>query len=95
MKKQTFSYKIKLAAAAAGIPLLLAVQGIQSWRYVSRENDLRQMEKKQQELIENNKQLISEISLLGSSERIEKIVVEKFGMRPADTDEIVRVEIKR
>jgi cell division protein FtsL len=45
-------------------------------------------------LIESNKALVTDISVLSSSERIEKIAVEELGMRKATSDEIVRVSIK-
>ena len=52
------------------------------------------MEKKQIELVEQNRKLISDISVLSSSERIEKIAEGELGMRKANTEDIVRVEIK-
>jgi len=59
------------------------------------ENQTKSLEKKQTDLIENNKQLISDIGLLSSSTRIEQIAVEELGMHQASSDEIDRVEIKR
>ena len=44
-------------------------------------------------LIEENKKLVSEIGRLSSSERIEKIAVSEYGMRLAESDEIIRVEV--
>ena len=46
------------------------------------------------ELLERNKQLISDISVLRSYERIEKIATEELDMHFANTDEIIRVKIK-
>ena len=46
-------------------------------------------------LIEENKKLVSEIGMLSSSERIEKIAISEYGMRLAESDEIVRVEVGR
>ena len=50
--------------------------------------------KKQADLVEQNKKLITDISVLSSSDRIEKIATEELEMRPAESDEIVRVEMK-
>ena len=40
-----------------------------------------------------NKKLITDISLLSSSDRIEKIAEEDLGMRQAESKEIVRVGV--
>ncbi|MGI5173365.1 cell division protein FtsL [Treponema sp. OMZ 840] len=77
------------------IPGLLALQSLQGYRYVQLENQLKNLEKKQSDLIESNKQLISDIGLLSSSARIEKIAVEELGMHQASSEEIDRVQIKR
>lgn len=85
---------IILILLAISIPGMLIIQGVQSSRYEKLENEIRKLEKEQAELIEKNNQLISEISILSSSERIEKIAVEELGMRKADSAEIIRVEVK-
>ena len=56
--------------------------------------EIKSLEKKQIELVEQNRKLISDISVLSSSERIEKIAEGELGMRKANTEDIVRVEIK-
>jgi len=83
-----------LVFLALCIPALLILSGVQSSRYSKLENEIRELEKQQTELIEKNSQLISEISVLSSSERIEEIAVEKLGMKKAKSDEIIRVEVK-
>ena len=45
------------------------------------------------ELIEENKKLVSDIAVLSSADRIEKIAVEELGMHKAETEDIVRVEM--
>lgn len=76
------------------IPCLLAVAGIQAHRYTDLENEVKGLEKKQTELIEENKKLIKEISILSSADRIEDIAQNELGMREAKSEEIVRVEMK-
>lgn len=85
---------IILFLLAISIPAMLIIQGVQSSRYEKLEKEIRELEKSQADLIEKNNQLISEISILSSSERIEKIAVEELGMRKADSSEIIRVEVK-
>lgn len=75
------------------IPGLLIIDGIHARRYTDLERQVEELEKKQQRLIEENKKLITDISLLSSSERIEGIARDELGMREAESEEIVRVEM--
>ncbi len=77
------------------IPVMLILNGIQARRYTDLEKQVVELERKQSELIEQNKKLITDISLLSSSDRIEKIARDKLGMRQAESDEIVRVEMQK
>ncbi len=95
MKKVSYILRIVfLCLVALCIPGLLVLNGIQAKRYTALEKDVEELEKKQQELIEQNKKMITDISLLSSSERIENIAQNELGMRMAESDEIVRVEMK-
>ena len=67
---------------------------VQSQQYMNIEKEVAELERVQKDLIESNKALVTDISVLSSSERIEKIAVEQLGMRKATSDEIVRVSIK-
>ena len=94
LRLRNFRDKFLVYLAAAAIPLLLILYVFQAHRYAKLKSEVRSLETKQVELIEKNKKLISEISLLSSSDRIERIAEQELGMHKADTDEIVRVEIK-
>lgn len=76
------------------IPVFLVAATVQSKHYLKIEQDVAVLEKKQNKLIEENKEMVTNISLLSSSERIEKIATEQLGMRKADSSEIIRVSIK-
>ena len=75
------------------IPLLLAAYGVQTKRYADLYNEVMALERKQEELIEQNKRLVSDISLLSGSDRIEKIASEELGMHKAESGDIVRIEM--
>ncbi len=77
------------------IPAFLVVEAIQANKYSRLENEVRALEQTQSDAIESNKHLITELGLLSSSSRIEKIATEELGMHQATSDEIVRVEMKR
>ena len=85
--------KTVLILIALMIPLLLAVYGIQTKRYADLYKEVTALEKKQEELIEQNKRLVGDISLLSGSDRIEKIASEELGMHKAEKEDIVRIEM--
>ena len=93
------SSKKEIVSAVAGcliavlIPLLLIAYGFQAKRYADLSREITALEKKQEELIEQNKKLVSDISLLSSTDRIEKIATDELGMHKAETEHIVRVEM--
>ncbi|MCR5495886.1 MAG: septum formation initiator family protein [Treponema sp.] len=75
------------------IPLVLIAYGIQTKRFSDLSKEIAELEKKQERLIEQNKKLVSDISLLSSTDRIERIATEELGMHKAETEDIVRVEM--
>lgn len=85
---------ISVVFFAALIPTLLIVNALQARRYENLLNEVEALEKKQERLVEENKKLIADISLLSNTERIKKIAEEELGMHKAKSDEIVRVEMK-
>jgi cell division protein FtsL len=85
---------VLLILCALCIPILLLLNGFQASKYKELEDTVNELEEKQDDLIEKNKKLITEISILSNSDRIEKIAEEELGMREAKTEEIIRVEMK-
>ncbi len=86
-------YKIFVCAIAAMIPLLLILYGFQTKRYSELSKEVSRLERTQEELVEQNKKLVGDISLLSSTDEIEKKAVEELGMHKAETEDIVRVEM--
>lgn len=76
------------------IPALLGLYAYQTRKYTDLTNDIKKLEYEQENLIEENKRLISEISVLSSAERIEKLATEELGMHKAESEDIVRVEMR-
>lgn len=85
---------ILVCLCVACIPALLIVNSIQASRYKKLVNEVSNLEKKQVELVEENKRLITNISLLSSSDRIEKIAETELNMHKAESEEIVRIEMQ-
>lgn len=86
-------YKIGVCALAVSVPLLLIAYAAQTRRYAELSREIASLEQKQERLIEQNKKLVSDISLLSNTDRIEKIASEELGMHKAETEDIVRIEM--
>lgn len=93
-RKGELKSRLLIFVLAILIPLLFALQAFQVHRYKKLRTEIKVLEKKQVELVEQNRKLISDISVLSSSDRIEKIAENELGMHKANTEDIVRVEIK-
>jgi cell division protein FtsL len=93
-KNNDFGKKLGIYLLAFSIPCFFVIGMVQSQQYMNIEKEVADLEQVQKDLIESNKALVTDISVLSSSERIEKIAVEELGMRKATSDEIVRVSIK-
>lgn len=95
MSKVGFVVRIVcVCLAAISIPAMLMIDAVQARKYSDLRKQVISLEEKQSELIEENKKLITDISLLSSADRIERLASEELGMRKAETDEIIRVEMK-
>lgn len=85
---------ILVCLIALAVPVLLILDGIQARKYEDLSDEVSSLEKKQEDLVEENKKLVTDISLLSSADRVEKMAQNELGMHKAETDDIVRVEMK-
>ena len=85
---------VALSLVSLFIPAMLVFDAIQAQKYVNLREQVLELEDRQAEIIEENKKLITDISILSSADRIEKIAQDTLDMRKAETDEIIRVELK-
>jgi cell division protein FtsL len=88
MKRQWFFYLL-----ISSIPLLMALSAWQSSRYGDLERELKQLEKTQEEWVENNKRLIAGIAFLSSPDRIEHIARDELGLRKKQPEEVLQISI--
>ena len=93
IKFKDFIKAIILCILTASIAILMFLYAMQAKKYTDLSNEIEELENKQAKLIEENKRLISDISILTSAERIEKIATEELGMHKAESDDIIRVEM--
>ncbi len=95
MKKAWTVFKsILVCLMALCIPGLLVFNAMQARKYAELEQQVLDLEKRQSDLVEENKKLITDISILSRTDRIERIAEDELGMRKAETAEILRVEMK-
>lgn len=94
MERKNLLRNILICFTAALIPALLFLNTVQVRKSEKLRAQVANLEKKQAELVEENRKLITEISILSSSDRIESLAEKEFGMHKAHSEEIVRVEIK-
>lgn len=94
MKIKNILVSLALFLFALSIPALLIVKRWQADKYSQEEQAITDLERREEELIEDNKRLITELGELTASGRIEQIATENAGMKEASTDEIVRIEVK-
>lgn len=93
--KTSFIIKtVALCIVALLIPTMLVIDAVQARKYVDLREQVLELEDRQAQIIEENKKLITDISILSSADRIETIAQDSLDMRKAETDEIIRVEIK-
>ena len=84
---------VAICLLAASIPVFLAVLGAQSQKFAQLKGEIAGLEREQAELVEENKNLITGISVLAGADRIEALASGQLGMRPAESSEIIRVEM--
>jgi cell division protein FtsL len=75
------------------IPVLLAINAVQSNRYMSLRQEIERLEEAQAEWVESNKRLIAGIAVLSSPERIEDIARNDLGLHKIRPEDVLQVRI--
>lgn len=94
MKIEFVMKNVFICVLTFAIPSLLVLNTMQAKQYSRLERDTMAIEKKQYEIIEENKRLIASISKLSSPDRIEMIARDTLHMETAQPQDIIRVEVK-
>lgn len=97
MKKKSKAVQVLITigyiVVAALIPGLLIVNAVVTGDTDKEKSQIKEMVTKQERLVDENKKLITDISLYSSAQRIGKIAEEELGMHKAEREEVVRVEM--
>ena len=75
------------------VPLLLVLGLVQVHRYKTLSAEVDELDSRQYSIIDGNRRLVGEISLLTGSDRIEQTAVGEYGMQEAESEDIVRVKV--
>ncbi|MDR0637712.1 MAG: cell division protein FtsL [Spirochaetaceae bacterium] len=86
--------KIGLYAVVLSIPLFLLGAVWQGERYAALRTEVDRLTERQEKVIEENRRLIAEITVLSSSARIENIAKTSLGLEKKAPEEVIEVTIK-
>ena len=84
---------ILICVLAFIVPLLLVVGLVQVHRYKTLAAEVDELDSRQYSIIDGNRRLVGELSLLTGSDRIEQTAVGDYGMQEAESEDIVRVKV--
>ncbi len=73
------------------VSFLFSLEVWQVARYKELANEVRELETEQESWVDENKQILADISVLRSPERIQKLAVEQLGLEPLDPERILRI----
>lgn len=93
MFKGTIMKKVILISIALSIPLFLSFQVWIVLRYQELKENVNKLEAEQEEWLEKNKNLLSEISSYRSPERLEQEATTKLGLSSLKPDQIMKIEL--
>jgi cell division protein FtsL len=85
--------KVLLYVMALTLPLSFALLAWQAVRFSDLRDEVERLYKAQDEWVENNKRLITEIASLSSSARIEKIAKDSLGLDKKRPEEVMQITI--
>jgi ABC-type phosphate transport system auxiliary subunit len=86
--------RVFLAVATLIVPGLLFVNAWQGYRYSRLSDEVMDLEKQQQVLLEANRDVIARIAYEQSPSRVEEKVQKALGLQQADQSQITRVTIE-
>ena len=73
------------------IPVLMMLQMLQAYRYVTVRDGMVDAEERQQDLLEKNRRLQAGIAVFDAPARIFRVADESLGLEPADPENVLQV----
>ncbi|GMO60322.1 MAG: hypothetical protein Ta2G_20330 [Termitinemataceae bacterium] len=87
------SNKFLLYAMVISIPLALGAASLQAARFYTLQKEVKALNEKQQEIVEANSRIITDIVMLSSTARIENIATTKLGLKKIDPKDVTQIII--
>ncbi|MCR4939135.1 MAG: cell division protein FtsL [Treponemataceae bacterium] len=75
------------------VPLLLVMGLFQVHRFKVLQAEVDELDEKQYSVIDGNRRLVGEVSLLAGADRIEETAVEEYGMKESESEDIIRIKV--
>jgi cell division protein FtsL len=88
------SNKILLYVMVVSIPLALGLAAWQSAQYSALKTEVKRLLEQQEELVESNKRIITDIAVLSSSARLEKFAKSNLGFNKKKPEDVLQVRIE-
>lgn len=85
--------KVIFLSAVVLIPAFIFLNIFQSYRFYDLKQEVAKMEANQKEVFELNKEILSNIALYKSLDRLEKAAVEKFGLEKIPEENVIHVRL--
>ena len=85
--------KIIFLSAVVLIPAFIFLNVFQNFRFYILEKEIAELEAEQKEKFELNKEILSNIALYKSLDRLEKAAVEKYGLVKIPEENVVHVRL--
>jgi len=87
--------KLTLYALALTLPAVLAAAVVQAVRYDGLRAEVRRLNTAQEELVEANKRLVSDIAALSSPERVANLAETELGLSRKKPEEVLQIRVER
>ncbi len=85
--------KVIFLSAVVLIPAFIFLNVFQNYRFYVLKQEIAELEAKQKEEFELNKEILSNIALYKSLDRLEKAAVEKYGLEKIPEENVIHVRL--
>jgi len=85
--------KVLAVAMALAVPGILFLNAWEGYRYHQLSNEVKDLQKRQQALLEANMSVIAEIAREQSPQRVEEKAVAGLGLVPVDQDRVTKLVV--
>jgi cell division protein FtsL len=85
--------RLAKAVLSLAVPAFLLLNAWQGYRYHEVAQQVAELEQRQKELLESNRDIIGQIAAEGSADRVAGRATGELGLRPADPSRVTRIVV--